>query len=82
MNPRLGYTGDVGVFEDSRRLGRPLLIPSGVPGSTGGSASGGNLHAEVRGRAGGEQAEEGEGTKFESALPTLPGKVCSGGPKD
>lgn len=81
MNSLLGYMGDVGVFEERRELGRPLLIPSRVPGSSGGSASGKNLHTEVRGHAGGEPAEEGEGTKFESALPTLPGKVCLGAPR-
>lgn len=80
MNSRLGYMGDAGVFEGRRRLKRPLLVPSGDPGSIGGLASGETLDAEVRGRAGGETTEEGEGTKFESALPTLPGKVCLGAP--
>lgn len=70
-----------GVSEEKRGLGRPLLIPSGVPGSSGGLVSGENRHAEVRGQAGGEPAEEGEGTKFESALTTLPGKVCLGTPR-
>lgn len=39
MNSRLGYMGDVGIFDEKKRLVRPHFITSGDSDSVGGSAS-------------------------------------------
>jgi hypothetical protein len=69
-----------GVLEERRPPWSPLPISLGTQTVFGSSASGGNLDTEVGGRARGEATQEGEGTKFESALPTLLGKVFLGAP--
>lgn len=56
----------------------PTSLPQGTQAALGVRPHERPSTAEVRGLPGGEQIEEGEGTKFESALLTLPGKVCLG----
>lgn len=58
--------------------GDPFSLPQGTLEALGVRPRERISTAEVRGPAGGEPIEEGEGTKFESALPTLPRKVCLG----